>query len=206
MRVLVVDDHPIVILGCRAAFSSRSDIEMVSARNAEEGYSLYASSKPDVAVIDATLPGMSGYDLAQRVLTSDPEARIIIFTTNDEPIAAVRAIKIGAKGYLGKGDDPNQLVTAIDEVAAGRTYLAPQMAQRLAFLNRDSRVIFSDGFSSRELSILRLLRNGKSMAEIAAELQVSYKTVANTCAILKRKLGARTALDLVRITIEDKLA
>jgi len=179
---------------------------MVSARNAEEGYSLYASAQPDVMVIDATLPGMSGYDLAQRVLTSDPEARIIIFTTNDEPIAAVRAIKIGAKGYLGKGDDPNQLVTAIDEVAAGRTYLAPQMAQRLAFLNRDNRVIFSDGFTSRELSILRLLRNGKSMAEIAAELQVSYKTVANTCAILKRKLGARTSLDLVRITIEDKLA
>jgi DNA-binding NarL/FixJ family response regulator len=206
MRVLVVDDHPIVIFGCRAALSIRSDIEMISASNAEEGYASYMDARPDVMVIDVILPGMSGFDLTQRILEADPQARIIIFTMNDEPIAAARAIKTGAKGYLGKSDDPFELVKAIEEVAAGRTYLVPQMAQKLAFLNRENRAIFNDGFSSRELDILRLLRNGKSMAEIAAEIQVSYKTVANTCAILKRKLGARTSLDLVRITIEDKLA
>jgi two-component system invasion response regulator UvrY len=206
VRVLVVDDHPVVIFGCQAALSTRVDIEMISASDAKEGYALFSTARPDVIVIDAVLPDGSGFDLAKSIIETDPNARIIIFTVSDEAAVAVGAIKAGAKGYLGKGDAPFQLVKAVEEVSAGRTYLTPEMAQKMAFLNWEKRDRPKHVFSLRELTVLRLLRQGDSMLEIAEKIEISYKTVSNTCVILKRKLGARTLLDLMRMTIDDELA
>jgi two-component system, NarL family, invasion response regulator UvrY len=206
MQVLVVDDHPVIISGCRAMLSPYKDIEVIDAHDADDAYERYLSARPDVVVIDINLPGTSGFSLTRRILQVDPEARIIIFTMNDDPIFAARAIENGAKGYIGKCEDPGRFVGAIRSVAAGQTFLLPEMAQRLAFLDPGRRGDFMSGLNPRELEILRLLRNGKSMAEIAGMIHVSYKTVANSCATLKRKLGARTPLDLVRIVVENKLA
>jgi two-component system, NarL family, invasion response regulator UvrY len=206
MQVLVVDDHPVIVSGCRAMLSPHNDIEVIDARDADQAYARYLSARPDVVIIDVNLPGVSGFSLTCRILEHDPDARIIIFTMNDDPIFAARAIENGAKGYIGKCEDPARFVGAIRAVAAGQTFLLPEMAQRLAFLDPGRRGNFLSGLNPRELEILRLLRNGKSMAEIAGVINVSYKTVANSCAILKRKLGARTPLDLVRIAVENKLA
>jgi len=182
------------------------DIDVMDALDAEDAYERYVAARPDVVVIDVNLPGVSGFALTQRILQHDPDARVIIFTMNDDPIFAARAIENGARGYIGKCEDPARFVAAIRAVAAGRTFLLPEMAQKLAFLDPGRRGDSLSGLNPRELEILRLLRNGKSMAEIAGVINVSYKTVANSCAILKRKLGARTPLDLVRIALENKLA
>jgi two-component system, NarL family, invasion response regulator UvrY len=206
MQVLVVDEHPVIVSGCRAMLSPYKDIDVVAARDADQAYAHYLAARPDVVIIDINLPGVSGFSLTSRILQHDPDARIIVFTMNDDPIFAARAIENGAKGYIGKCEDPARFVGAIRAVAAGQTFLLPEMAQRLAFLDPGRRGNFLNDLNPRELEILRLLRNGKSMAEIAGVINVSYKTVANSCAVLKRKLGARTPLDLVRIVVENKIA
>lgn len=186
--------------------SPYSDIQVIDALDADDAYERCVAARPQVVVIDINLPGVSGFALTRRILQHDAEARIIIFTMNDDPIFAARAIEYGAKGYIGKCEDPARFVAAIRAVATGQTFLLPEMAQNLAFLDPGRRGDFLSGLNSRELEILRLMRSGKSMAEIAGLINVSYKTVANTCSILKRKLGARTPLDLVRIAVENKLA
>jgi two-component system, NarL family, invasion response regulator UvrY len=206
VKVLIVDDHPIIISGCRALLAQRPGFTLIEALDGEQGLRLYAEHRPDVAVIDIKLPGASGFEIARRILVKDPLARIIIFSMNDDPVFAARAIECGAKGYLAKNDDPNNFVEAIIKVAEGGVFLNPEIAQKLAFYNVKAADNPVSQLNPRELEIVRLLCSGKSTAEIASDVNVSYKTVANTCSILKNKLGARTMVDLVRIALEHKLA
>ena len=199
MRVLIVDDHPVVVSGCKALLACEPDIEVLDAADAETGLAAYAAQAPDVAVIDINLPGMSGFELTSRVLAQDPAARIVIFSMNDDPAFVARAIAVGAKGYLAKNDDPRLFVAALRRVCAGETYLPEAMAQQVAFGNLDKRL---GQLSQRELEIVRLLAAGESMPAIADKLGVSDKTLANNCTVLKAKLGARTSMDLMRTAIE----
>jgi two-component system invasion response regulator UvrY len=205
MRVLIVDDHPIIVSGCTAMLAGEPDIEVFDARDAETGLRAYIDKRPDVAVVDIGLPGASGFELTRRILHRHPQARIVVFSMNDDPIFAARAIEAGARGYVTKNDDPYLLLRAVREVAAGGVFLMPKIANRLAFEKNAGASSPLSGLNSRELEILRMLGRGLSMAEIADAAQVSYKTVANSCSIIKRKLGARTPMDLVRIAIEQKL-
>lgn len=205
LQVLIVDDHPIVLSGCRAILSQDPSMRVAVACDAEAGYALYQKIEPDVAVIDINLPGRSGFDLGHRILRYDAAARLIFFSMNDDPIFAAKSIECGAKGYISKSDDPPEFLAAIREVAGGGVFLAPAMARKLAF--RQSRMGASplSSLSERELDILRLMARGHTLAEIAATLGTSYKTVANAASLMKRKLGARTPLDLVRIAVEHGL-
>ena len=110
MRVLIVDDHPIVASGCRALFAGDTDIVILEASDAEAGEHVFAAEQPDVSVLDINLPTVSGFELARRMLARDAAARIIMFSMNDDPIFAARAIEIGAKGYVSKAGDPCDLV------------------------------------------------------------------------------------------------
>ena len=206
MRVLIVDDHPIVVSGCRAMLAAETDIEVFDAGDAERGYQLHCDLKPEVAVVDINLPGVSGFELTRRILRRDESARIIVFSMNDDPVYASRAIECGARGYVTKNDDPLLFIDAIRTVAQGGAYLPPEIARRLAFQRSAPDAASIDAISGRELEIMRLLGKGRSLAEIADDVRVSYKTVANTCALLKRKLGARTTADLVRMAVERRLA
>ena len=206
MRVLIVDDHPIIVSGCTAMLAGESDMEVFDARDAESGLRIYVEKKPDVAVVDIGLPGASGFELTRRILRHDADARIVVFSMNDDPIFAARAIEAGARGYVTKNDDPYLLLRAVRDVAAGGVFLMPKIANRLAFEKNAAGSNPLAGLNSRELEILRMLGRGLSMAEIADAAKVSYKTIANSCSIIKRKFGARTPMDLVRIAIEHKLA
>jgi two-component system, NarL family, invasion response regulator UvrY len=199
MRVLIVDDHPVVVSGCKALLSAEPDIEVFDAHDAESGLAAYAARSPDVAVIDINLPGVSGFELATRVLAQDPAARIVIFSMNDDPAFAARAISVGAKGYIAKNDNPALLATALRQVFAGGTYLPAAMAQKMAFAQFDRK---RAQLSQREREIVRLLAAGETMGAIADKLGVSYKTIANNCTALKSKLGARTSMDLMRAALD----
>lgn len=206
VKVLIVDDHPIIISGCRALLAQRPGFSLIEALDGEEGLRLYVRHRPDVAVIDIKLPGVSGFEIARRILLKDAQAKIIIFSMNDDPVFAARAIECGAKGYLAKNDDPDNFVEAIVKVADGGVFLNPEIAQKLAFYSVKSADSPISSLNPRELEIIRLLCSGKSTAEIAHDVNLSYKTVANTCSMLKNKLGARTMVDLVRIALEHKIA
>jgi DNA-binding NarL/FixJ family response regulator len=202
VKVLVVDDHPIVLSGCRALLAEADDMDMLEARDAATAQTVHASERPDVTVIDINLPDVSGFELARRIVARSPGARLLMFSMNDDPMFAAQAIECGARGYFSKSDDPQDFIPAIRDVYAGRNSLPLDIAQKIAFLRNagDSVVL-----SSREREVLRLLAKGKSMSEIAALIDVSYKTVAMTCASLRTKFSARTPMQLIRIAVEQKI-
>jgi two-component system invasion response regulator UvrY len=203
MRILIVDDHPIVASGCRTVFADDPEIILLEASDAESGERAFVAEKPDLCVIDINLPTVSGFELARRILTRDASARLIMFSMNDDPVFAARAIDIGAKGYVSKTGDPNDLVEAVREVGNGGVYLPPAIARNVAFARPGFAQNPLSKLTSREMEILRLLSSGKSLSEIAWLVHSSYKTVANTSSIMRQKLGVRTSAELGRLAIES---
>jgi two-component system invasion response regulator UvrY len=205
MRVLIVDDHPIVASGCRALLAGDSKITILDAADAESGEKVFLAEKPDVSVLDINLPTVSGFELARRILAHDTSARLIMFSMNDDPVFAARAIEVGAKGYVSKSGDPNDLVEAIREVGKGGVYLPAALARSVAFAGPAFAQSPLAKLTSREIEILRLLSAGKSLSEIAWLVHSSYKTIANTSSIIRQKLGLRSSSELVRFAIESRL-
>ncbi len=205
MRVLIVDDHSIVVSGCRALFADDPEVDILEASDAESGERAFVDEQPDISVIDINLPSVSGFELARRILARDGSARIVMFSMNDDPMFVARAIEAGVKGYVSKSGDPNQLVDAIREVSRGGTYLPPALAHSLAFAGPSLAQSPLAKLTPREIEILRLLSAGKSLSEIAWQVHVSYKTIANTSSIMRQKLGVRTSAELVRLAIASSL-
>jgi two-component system, NarL family, invasion response regulator UvrY len=206
MRILIADDHPIVASGCRTVLADEPDIVLLEAADAESAEHLFVTERPDICLIDINLPTVSGFELARRVLAHDAEARIIIFSMNDDPVYVARAIEIGAKGFVSKNGDPQNLVDAVHEVGKGGVYLPPALARSMAFAGPKVAKNPLSKLNSREMEILRLLSAGKSLSEIAWLVHAPYKTVANTSAIIRQKLGVKTAAELVRLAIESGVA
>jgi DNA-binding NarL/FixJ family response regulator len=201
-RVLIVDDHPVVLSGCRSLFARDSSVKIDEASDAKSGHRAYLQRKPHVTVIDINLPDVSGFELMRRIRKDDPDARIIMFSMNDDPAFVVRAVEMGAQGYVSKGDDPRLLVKAVRKVAAGDNFIAPQLAEAVTFSGAAIKANPVSQMNARELEILRMLARGNKIVEIADTLEISYKTVANTTSLLKQKLGAKNHSDLIRIAVE----
>ena len=201
-KVLIVDDHPVVVSGCRAIFASDRSVQIISASTEREGFATYRQSKPQISIIDINLPDLSGYELLRKIRKRDPAAKVIMFSVNDDPAFVVRAVELGAKGFVCKGDDPQSLVDAVREVAKGTSFVSPQLARSVTFASAEARAHPAGQLNNRELEILRLLAKGRKIAQIAEALGLSYKTIANTTTLLKQKLGAQAHADLVRIAVE----
>src|ERR1700716_1177680 len=205
-RVLIVDDHPVVLSGCRSLFASDPSVKIDEAADAKSGHRAFTVRKPDVTVIDIKLPDVSGFELMRRIRKDDPAARIIMFSMNDDPAFVVRAIEMGAQGYVSKGDDPRMLVKAVRKVAAGDNFISPHLAEAVTFSSAAIKANPASQMTERELEILRLLGRGDKIVEVADALGISYKTVANTTSLLKQKLGAKNHSDLIRIAVEMGLS
>lgn len=201
-KVLIVDDHPVVLSGCRSLFAGDPTVRIEEAADAKSGHRAFLQKKPDVTVIDINLPDVSGFELMRRIRKEDPDARIIMFSMNDDPAFVVRAVEAGAQGYVSKGDDPRVLVKAVRKVAAGDNFISPQLAEAVTFSAAAIKASPATQMSARELEILRLLGRGDKIAEVADALGISYKTVANTTSLLKQKLAAKNHSDLIRIAVE----
>ena len=200
MRLLIVDDHPVVVTGCRAIFADRDDVETFDVRDGEAGVAAFFDLGADMAMIDINLPAVSGFEVIRRILAREPEARLIAFSMNADPSIAARAIELGARAFLTKSDPPERFLEAVEALTAGDNYLSPGMAREIAFLHGRGH----SALSAREDDIMNGLAAGMSLADIAAELGVSYKTIATNCAVLKTRLGARTTQDLVRLAVEKR--
>ena len=199
MRVLIVDDHPVVVSGCRALLAAEPEFSVFEANESESGMAAFIAHAPDISVIDINLPGLSGFELLKRILAHDPNARVVMFSMNDDPAFVARALAQGAKGFITKNDDPSLFAAALKAVYAGDTYIPGHIAKNIFSNKYDDK---HPELSMRELEIVRMLANGQSIYQIADSLGVSYKTVANNCTALKAKLGARTSMDLMRVALE----
>jgi two-component system invasion response regulator UvrY len=196
VSVVLVDDHAVVREGYRRLLERHGDITVVGeAADATGAYSLFSSLDPQIVVMDITLPGPSGIEAMRRILAYKPEARVLIFSMHDEIIFARRALQAGAFGYVTKASAPNVLVEAVHAVAAGKKYLSPEIAQKLAL--QDFGASQSDALSAREFEVLRQLAQGQSIREIAESMGLNPKTIANHQSAIKQKLGAETSLQLL---------
>jgi DNA-binding NarL/FixJ family response regulator len=204
VKLLVVEDHPIVISGCRALFSEDDDVAMVEVRTAAAARRAMKENLPDVTVIDINLPDGSGLELTREFVNEYPEARIVVFSMSDTPMIAVQALECGAKSYVSKNGDPFDLREAVFAVSQGDPWISDDLVQEIALL-RAKAPGTSALLSDREHQVLRMLTRGRSMAEIANEISVSYKTIASDCAVLRNKLNARTSSEMIRIAVELKL-
>src|SRR3954468_13936252 len=205
-KVLIVDDHPVIVSGCRSLFASDASVKIDEAGDAKSAHRAYLTKKPDVTVIDINLPDVSGFELMRRIRKDDPDAKIIMFSMNDDPAFVVRAVEMGAQGYVSKADDPRTLVKAVRKVAAGDNFISPQLAEAVTFSAASIKANPASQVSARELEILRLLGRGDKIVEVADSLGISYKTVANTTSLLKQKLGSKNHSDLIRIAVEMGLS
>jgi DNA-binding NarL/FixJ family response regulator len=205
-RILIVDDHPVVLSGCRSLFAGDSSVKIDDASDAKSGHRAYVHRRPDVTIIDINLPDVSGFELMRRIRKDDPDARIIMFSMNHDPAFVVRAVEMGAQGYVSKGDDPRLLVKAVRKVAAGDHFITPELAEAVTFSGAAIKANPVSQMTPRELEILRLLGRGDKIVEVADALEISYKTVANTTSLLKQKLGAKSHSDLIRIAVEMGLS
>ncbi len=186
-------------------FAGDSSVKIDEANDGKSGHRAYLHKKPDITVIDINLPDVWGFELMRLIRKDDPHARIIMFSMNDDPAFVVRAVEMGAQGFVSKGDDPRILVKAVRKVAAGDHFITPQLAEAVTFSSAAIKAHPVSQMTPRELEILRLLGRGNKIVEVADALGISYKTVANTTSALKTKLGAKSHSDLVRIAVEIDL-
>jgi DNA-binding NarL/FixJ family response regulator len=206
VTILVVDDHPIVRAGCRQLIQQIPSATVVEAETGEDGYRLFQEVYPDMVLLDITLPGIGGLEILRKMRANRENAKVLMFSMHEDPVFASRAMQAGAKGYITKNNAADHLVEAVEKVLEGKTYLSPDTAQQLAMLNVGAETSQLSDLSRRELEILRLLGEGKSMTEIANLLGISYKTVANNLTQIKSKLDINKTAELMRFAISHGLS
>ncbi len=206
-KCLIVDDHPIVRKGIRDLLVEEglcSDV--VEAASAEAVLTAVRREPWDLLVLDVALPDKHGLEVLKEVKLLRPTLPVLILSLYPEREFALRAIKAGAAGYLTKDRMPSELVTAVREVVAGRRYITPTLANQMAdLLDAGQPEMLHETLSDREMEVLRLLGQGKTVSAIAADMALSVKTVSTYRARLLDKLKLRTTADLVRYAIEYRL-
>jgi two-component system invasion response regulator UvrY len=205
ITVMLVDDHAVVRAGYRLLLAQAGHIEVVcEAERGEEACQFYLDHRPEVVVMDLSLPGIGGLAAVRRLVGRDPGARILMFSIHDEPVYVVRALEAGARGYITKTCAPEVLVEAVVRVAGGENYLEPGIAQRLAVqtATHTDRHAVLNALSAREFDVFCLLARGYTTREVAEELKIGYKTVANYTTLIKSKLNVNTTAEMARIAYQ----
>ncbi len=192
--VLVVDDHALVRTGVVKIISHDPGLVVVAeAANGAEAVEAFTKYRPDVTLLDLRMPVMEGVEAVRRIRELDPQARVIVLTTYDTDEDITRALKAGAKAYALKDISADELVACIHDVLAGKTYLAPAAAAKLAEGMARMQV------TPRELSALRLMADGKSNKEIATTLGITERTVKSHLGHLFEKLGVTSRTEAVKV-------
>lgn len=199
--ILLIDDHPIVLQGCRTILEDAGVNEIYEAGGILAAYRLYHRKRPGLIILDLSLQGsdLSGLHLVSRIRSRDQRTPVLIFSMHKDPLIVRRALDEGATGYLLKDTGADEFLDAFRALRCGQPFLSSALALPVALLGVGGS---NKRMTRRELQTLALLADGKAYAQIADELAISYKTVANTCSQLKTKLGARTLQELVRGAIE----
>ena len=193
-RVLLVDDHSLLRTGVANIINQEPDLEVVAeAANGRDAIDAFLMHHPDVVLMDLRMPGMEGVEAVQQIRAIDPQARVVVLTTYDADEDIARALQAGAKAYILKDIAADALVTCIRDVLAGKTYLAPAAAAKLA--ERVTQV----QLTPRELAALQLMANGSSNKEIAVALKISERTVKSHLAHLFDKLQVTSRTEAVRV-------
>jgi DNA-binding NarL/FixJ family response regulator len=204
-KILIVDDHPLVLSGCKTLLESLPNVQILTEISEKAGFCAFRRHQPEISIIDINLPDLSGLEMLRKIRKLDDQARIIMLSMHEDPGIVVRALELGAKGFISKSDDPRTIMNAVNAVLAGETFLSASLANTIAFSIKRLRSEKGIELKDREREILRLLSKGYKISEVAGALDLSYKTIANTTTMLKQKLSAKNHADLVRLAVEANL-
>jgi len=206
IRVLLVDDHPVVRTGYRRLLEEAGDIAVLGeAATAEAAYALLQPDRPDVVVTDLEMPGGGGLALIRRALQREPALQILVFSMHDSAALVRQALEAGARGFVTKASAPHCLVEAVRALHGGGRYLAPDLPGALLQRDPSQEAERLAALSGREFEIFRLLAQGRSAHECAAALHLSPKTVSNHQTLIREKLGVTTSAALVHLAIRCRV-
>lgn len=207
MKILIVDDHAIVRRGMISLLKENlKDVEFGECETSRQGFTAVLEGAWDLVIVDISMPGRSGLDLIRDIRGAKPELPVLVVSGYSEKDYAIRALKLGAAGYVSKQSAADVLVSAVRRVLSGGRYVSPALAELLAGSLSGAAVDGShESLSNRELQVLKMIASGKTLKEIGADLALSEKTVATYRARISEKMGLPTNVDLTRYAMRHGL-
>jgi len=209
IRILICDDHTLFVEGVKAMLRSETSLEIVGeARDGRRVVDLVKQLKPDVVLMDVSMPDMNGFDATRRVHEFDEKVKVLMLTMHDEEELVARCLEAGAAGYIMKDAPASQLLYAIETVHKGERYLSPNVLKKVVdgYVKNSNRPQTSyDRLTAREREILKLLAEGLTVKEIAVRLNLSVKTVEVHKHNLMKKIDVHDKAELIKYAIQKKL-
>jgi DNA-binding NarL/FixJ family response regulator len=204
MKILVVDDHPLIISGCVNLFAKFDGITLYDAKTGNSGFKMYISKRPSISIIDITLPDMSGFELISKIKKHEVTARTIVLSTTNDSAFATKAKDIGADGFVSKDDEPQKLIDAIQNILSGSSSFFTSYNKIIHNRKVNKNTFKWQILNTRERAILKLIGSGMRPRDISLNLGLSPKTISNNCTNMKRKLGLSSSHELSQRAYEYK--
>ncbi|MCB5206137.1 response regulator [Methylovorus mays] len=206
IKVMLVDDHAVVRMGFKMLLESASDIKVIAeAENGEQGIKLYMEHRPDVVVMDITMPGIGGLEAIERIMAKDSSAKVLVLSAHEDSVHPKRVLNAGAMGYLTKRSAAEELIKAIRTVAGNKRYLEATVAQQMAIQQLSGEANPVDVLSDREFEVFIALAKGKTTNDIAETLSLSPRTVGTHLYNIKQKLNANNSAEIALIAMRSGL-
>ena len=211
-RIFVVDDHPLIREGLAAQIANQPNLNLCGeAEDVVEAMARIADAAPDLVIVDISLKNGNGIDLVKRLKLKDPSLVILVWSMHPENLYAERALRAGARGYVNKSRSASQIMEAILTVLDGRTYLSPEMSEKLLGRvvgggHKEIEASSVETLTDRELETFEFLGQGMTTQQIAAKMHVSRKTVETYRARIKEKLGLTNAVELIQHAVQWLMA
>lgn len=206
IKILIVDDHPIVRRGLKQIVAEEFDMIVAGeAQNAKEAFELIHKQKWDVVVLDITMPDINGLEVLKQFKKERPELPVLVLSIHSEEQYAVRVLKSGGAGFMNKEAAPEELVKAIRKVVVGGKYLSSSLAEKLAFYLESGGKPLHETLSSREFQVMYMIASGKTVKQIADKLFLSVKTVSTYRARILKKMKMKTNAELTYYAVKNSL-
>lgn len=205
LKILLADDHAIVRMGFRLLLEGAGAAVAGEAGSGEEALRLYADVVPDVLVMDVSMPGIGGLAALERLCVRHPQARVLMLSAHQDAVIPVRALKAGASGYLCKRCLPEEFLQAVRQVAHGRRYLDPELAQQVALAQISGTAHPADALTEKEFTVFLQLAKGRTVNQVAQDFHLSASTVGTHLYHIKQKLNAANAAELAVIAMRSGL-
>jgi two-component system, NarL family, invasion response regulator UvrY len=207
IKVLIADDHPVVRKGLKTILKEAPEIKAEDeASDGLEVMNLIRKEEYDVLLLDLSMPNLDGLEAISRIKAEKPELSILVISMNPEEVFGMRALKLGASGYLSKDSAPEQLITAIRRVAAGKIFVSQTLGEMLALnISKGSPQLPHEMLSDREYQIMIMISKGKSLKQIASELSLSVKTISTHRTHILQKLKLENNAQIVSYSLHNKL-
>ena len=202
IKILLVDDHAVVRMGFKMLIEAEDDITVIGeAESGEVAIKLFQELKPDIIVMDITMPGIGGLEAIDRIITKDKNTKILVLSAHEDSVHPKRVLNAGAMGYLTKRSAAEELIKAINSIHQGKRYLEPNIAQQMAITQLSGETNPVEILSDREFEVFIALAKGKSTNEIADTLCLSPRTVGTHLYNIKQKLNANNSAEIALIAI-----